>query len=118
MIDVIRTSNRLSIEEFDRVEKISSCQQKLERIRQRLLNRLFYEKKKNFRRVSFSRIHQIKWPIQSNDWKNDECQEQIEQLIDANDSFFEKIVSDERRIETLKSLFDQCLGFSVGSTRD
>jgi hypothetical protein len=56
---------------------INSCQEKMNVIGERILNR----------------IYQIKSPIQSSNWNHLDIDEKLEQLIDINDTLFEQIVS-------------------------
>ncbi len=61
----------------------------------RILNRYFkiiYLKKIKF---IFLRIYQIKSPIQSSNWDQLDNDEKLEQLIDINDTLFERIVSNK-----------------------
>jgi hypothetical protein len=57
---------------------INSCQEKMNVISERILNR----------------IYQIKSPIQSSNWNHLDIDEKLEQLIDINDTLFEQIVSE------------------------
>ncbi|CAF0947027.1 unnamed protein product [Rotaria sordida] len=77
VIDVIRTSNRLAIENFDQIMTIDSCHDKINKLSERILNR----------------IYQIKSHIQSSNWDQLDLDEKIEQLIDINDTLFEQIAS-------------------------
>ncbi|CAF3086581.1 unnamed protein product [Rotaria sp. Silwood2] len=77
VIDVIRTSNRLASENFDQIMTIDSCHDKINKLSERILNR----------------IYQIKSHIQSSNWDQLDLDEKIEQLIDINDTLFEQIAS-------------------------
>jgi hypothetical protein len=55
---------------------INSCQEKMNLLSERILNR----------------IYQIKSPIQSSNWNHLDIEEKLEQLIDINDTLFEQIV--------------------------
>lgn len=79
MIDVIRTSNRLSLEDFDQLMTIESCEEKIQVLNEKILNR----------------IYRIKSHIQSSNWNHLDNDEKIEQLIDINDTLFEQIVKEK-----------------------
>ncbi len=81
MIDVIRTSNRLAIENFDQLMTINSCQEKMNLLSERILNR----------------IYRLKSHIQSSNWNQFDIDEKIEQLIDINDTLFERIVRKQKK---------------------
>jgi hypothetical protein len=55
---------------------INSCQDKMNLLSEKILNR----------------IYQIKSHIQSSNWNQLDIDEKIEQLIDINDTLFERIV--------------------------
>ena len=76
-MDVIRTSNRLSMENFDQIMKNESCQEKIDLLSERILKR----------------IYRMKWHIQSTYWDQLDTDEKLEQLVDINDTLFEQIVS-------------------------
>ncbi|CAF1371873.1 unnamed protein product [Adineta ricciae] len=77
VIDVIRTSNRLGVENFEQFMSINSCQEKINRLSERILNR----------------IYQIKSSIQPSNWNHLDVDEKLEQLVDINDTLFERIAS-------------------------
>ncbi|CAF1195051.1 unnamed protein product [Adineta steineri] len=77
VIDVIRTSNRLGFENFEQIMTINSCQEKMNLLSEKILNR----------------IYQLKSHIQSSNWNQFDTDEKLEQLIDINDTLFERIAS-------------------------
>lgn len=76
-MDVIRTSNRLSMENFDELMKNESCQERIDVLSERILKR----------------IYRMKCHLQSTHWNQLDTEEKLEQLIEVNDTLFEQIVS-------------------------
>ena len=72
MIDVIRTSNRLGVENFEQFVSINSCHVP--------------------KTIHLCRIYQVKSPIQPSNWNHLDVDEKLEQLVDINDTLFERIV--------------------------
>ncbi len=62
--------------------KINSCQEKMNLLSEQILNR----------------IYKIKSHIQTSHWNHLNIEEKLEQLIDINDTLFEQIVSETKRI--------------------
>ena len=62
-------------------------------------------------------MERIKEPIQSASWADLEIDEQIEQLIDVNDTFFERIVSENGEMDTGYLILILSLGIGSGSSR-
>ncbi|CAF3293502.1 unnamed protein product [Rotaria socialis] len=77
VVDVIRTSNRLGMENFDRIMTIEFCHDRINQLSARILHR----------------IYQMKSHIQSSDWDQLDSDEKLEQLVDINDTLFERIAS-------------------------
>ena len=81
------------MENFDQIMTKNSCQERINILSKRILNRYFqiiYSKKIKF---IFFRIYQLKSPIQSSNWDQLDNDEKLEQLIDINDTLFERIVN-------------------------
>lgn len=79
VIDVIRTSNRLAVENYQDLLKIPSCEKKINDLSEKILKR----------------IYQLKSTVQTGDWNQFDIDEKLEQLIEINDQLFERIVSKE-----------------------
>jgi hypothetical protein len=69
------------MENFDQLMTRNSCQEKMNILSERILNR----------------IYQIKSHIQSSNWNQLDIDEKLEQLIDINDTLFEQIVIERKK---------------------
>lgn len=65
------------MDNFEQFTNSESCQERIERLNQRILKR----------------IYRMKSHIQSTSWDQLDNEEKLEQLVDVNDTLFERIVS-------------------------